>query len=192
MTKTKISTRPLAPSDWSTIAQLFGTSGACGGCWCMYWRVPSTGKYWQEHKGAKNRRAFKALVESGKANGVLAFDGERPIGWCSVGPREDFAYFARARKIPPAKTARTWSVTCFFVNRAARRSGVATRLLASAIELARTHRADYIEGYPVDTSAAAKRQADAFVYTGVPSLFVRAGFERTADAGARAVYGRKL
>lgn len=103
----------------------------------MYWRVPSTGKYWQEHKGAPNRRDFKALVENGRAKGVLAFDGSVPIGWCSIGLRSEFAYFDRARKLPPSPDPWTWSVTCFFVARASRNRGVAGALLQTAVDYAR-------------------------------------------------------
>ena len=53
--------RDLTPRDWPTIERLFGPRGACGGCWCMVWRV-SGGKAWLENKGEKNRRAFKRLV----------------------------------------------------------------------------------------------------------------------------------
>jgi hypothetical protein len=31
---------PLTPERWHDLEQLFGTRGACGGCWCMWWRVP--------------------------------------------------------------------------------------------------------------------------------------------------------
>lgn len=192
MSSLAIKTRQIRSTHWTLIEQLFGKNGACGGCWCMYWRVPSTGKYWHDHKGAKNRRAFKALIESGEATGVLAFRGKTPIGWCSVGPRADFAYFSRARKIPPPVSENTWSVTCFYVARDARHSGVAAALLDAAIALARKKRAAYVEGYPVDVSAKGKRETEAFIYTGVPSLFENAGFVRTADAGARAVYGLEL
>ena len=54
-----IFTRPLSCDDWTTVAALFGTNGACGGCWCMWWRRPRGGKLWEECKGAKNKRTFK-------------------------------------------------------------------------------------------------------------------------------------
>ncbi len=66
----------------------------------MAWRVPSLGRYWEEHKGADNRAAFRALVRSGGAFGCIALEDATPVGWCGFGPRKDFDYLNRARKLP--------------------------------------------------------------------------------------------
>lgn len=190
--RTGISLRPLKSGDWNHIESLFGEAGACGGCWCMYWRVPSTGKYWAEHKGAPNRRSFRKLVETGDASGVLAFEGRAPVGWCSVGPRADFAYFARARKLPPPPDENAWSVTCFFIKAGYRRRGIAGRLLESAIDLARKKGASVLEGYPSVPESSKAKIPDAFAHTGVPRLFASAGFVLAARAGARHVYRLNL
>ncbi|MEQ1931335.1 MAG: GNAT family N-acetyltransferase [Parvularculaceae bacterium] len=186
-----ISTRPLRKTDWSHIESLFGANGACGGCWCMFWRVQSGGKYWAAQKGAGNRRAFKKLVETGAATGVLAFDGKAPVGWASVAPRRDFAYFERSRTMPPPADERTWSVTCFFVKREARWRGVAGALLDAAVDYAAGKKARLVEGYPSTVKEGVKAP-DAFVHTGVPALFEAAGFNLAAAAGARAVYRKRL
>jgi GNAT superfamily N-acetyltransferase len=182
-----IKTRALKPDDWPHVEKLFGKNGACGGCWCMVWRVPSGGKYWTEHKGEKNRKSFKTLVENGKATGVLAFDGDAPVAWASVAPRKDFAYFNRSRTIPPAENEKTWSVTCFFVARGWRNRGVSAALLREAARLAKRSKAKILEGYP-SSPKSGERQPDAFIHTGLPVMFEAAGFRRAADAGARAVY----
>lgn len=192
MANKRFSFRSLAPNDFKAVEKLFGAAGACGGCWCMYWRVPSTGKYWEEHKGAPNRRAFKRLVESGRATGVLAFDGADAVAWCSVGPRQDFAYLARARKLPPAIDEATWSITCFFIRRDLRNAGLARDMLKTAIALAKKSGGAWLEGYPSTPSKAGARIPDAFAHTGVPSLFEDAGFMLAAKAGARCVYRLKL
>jgi GNAT superfamily N-acetyltransferase len=186
-----VRTRPLKKTDWPQIEALFGENGACGGCWCMVWRVPRGGAYWDEQKGDGNRAAFKTLVEAGQATGVFAFDGKTPVGWASVAPRGDFAYFGRTRTIPPAVDEKTMSVTCFFVKRGWRRKGVAAALLAAAVDYAEKKKARIIEGYPSRIKKGVS-SADAFIHTGVPALFERAGFEFAASAGARAVYRKRL
>jgi hypothetical protein len=30
---------PVIPKRWSEFEALFGERGACGGCWCMLWRL---------------------------------------------------------------------------------------------------------------------------------------------------------
>jgi len=70
-----------------------------------------------------------------------------------------------------------WSVTCFFVARGWRGKGLMSRLLAAAAEHARKQGAPALEGYPIDSKA---EQGAAFVYPGVFSTFVRAGFTEVA------------
>ncbi len=67
----KIETRELTPGLWADLEALFGANGACGGCWCMYWRQ-ERGEDWSRLKGAANKRRFRSLVERGLAHGVLA------------------------------------------------------------------------------------------------------------------------
>ena len=41
--------RPATREHWSDLAALFGARGACGGCWCMFWR--QTGADFAARKG---------------------------------------------------------------------------------------------------------------------------------------------
>lgn len=170
-----ISTRPLQADDWPLIEILFGANGACGGCWCMWWRVPMGGKTWDAAKGEPNRAAFRALVVSGEASGVLALDGATPVGWCAIGPRAAFPRVDRSKVLTRAWTTRTWSLNCLYVPARWRGRGVAKALVTAAIALAKQAGADEIEAYP-QASSPGERQAGAFIWTGVPGLFVEHGF----------------
>jgi GNAT superfamily N-acetyltransferase len=170
-----IATRPLTRRDWPVVEALFGANGACGGCWCMWWRVPMGGKAWAAAKGKPNREAFRALVESGQASGVLAFDGDAPMGWCAIGPRAAFPRIERSKALARDWSPRTWSLNCLFVPARCRGQGVARALVAAAIELARRGGALEIEAYP-QAVRTGQRQAGAFVWTGVPALFEPHGF----------------
>lgn len=184
-------TRPLTTADWGSIETLFGRRGACAGCWCMYWRVPSTGRYWEHFKGTRARRAFRKLVETGEARGVLAFAAGEPVGWAGLGQRTDFPYLARSRKLPKDAPQGSWCVNCFFVRNDFRRTGIAGKLLACAAATAKAAGASALDGFPVVPQKDAPVPA-AFAHTGVPSLFEGAGFRRIADAGGRLVYRRAL
>jgi hypothetical protein len=48
---------PATPKYWPQLETLFGSKGACGGCWCMSWRL--TRADFDANKGDKNRTAFK-------------------------------------------------------------------------------------------------------------------------------------
>jgi GNAT superfamily N-acetyltransferase len=182
--------RALGKSDWPHVERLFGTKGACGGCWCMLWRSPYGGKRFDADKGEPNRLAFRALVESGGARGVLAFAGDEPVGWLSFGPKSDFPYFERSRVLRAEQNDAAWAVTCVYLPAKWRGRGVATVLLEAAVELARNAGAPALEGYPVVPKGQGKVPA-AFAWTGVPALFEAVGF-RADDSGPRVVYRRVL
>jgi GNAT superfamily N-acetyltransferase len=187
-----IVSRPIVPTDWPAIERLFGERGACGGCWCMFWRVPSLGQYWQTAKGDQNRRSLQKLVETGRALGCLAWAGDEPVGWCGVGPRDQYSYLERSRTIPAPDIDNAWCVSCFFVARTWRGKGIARHLLATSLAYARSAGAGALEGYPAVPKSAAIPLPPAFAHTGVPQLFASAGFEQVCDIGARQVWRRRF
>ena len=162
---------PATPDRWPDLERLFGDRGACGGCWCMTWRLPHA--VYERNKGGANKRAFKKIVMSGDVPGLLAYANDQPVGWCSVAPRAVFSFLERSRILKPVDDKPVWSVSCLFVLRQYRGQGISVRLLKAAIDHARRQGAPAIEGYPHDPDA---KMPDAFAWTGVASAFRRAGF----------------
>jgi hypothetical protein len=109
MTAPNVALKILRPADWPVVEQLFGPRGATGGCWCMWWRRRG-GKSWTACRGEPNRLAFRDLVLSGGARGVIAFNGDEPIGWCNFGPREDFQRLVASRVLQRSSKAKRWSI----------------------------------------------------------------------------------
>ncbi|VUX54914.1 N-acetyltransferase GCN5 [uncultured Woeseiaceae bacterium] len=183
-----IVSRPIVPSDWPAIERLFGVNGACGGCWCMLWRVPSLGRYWESAKGKRNKASFRKFVETGAALGCLAWIDDEPVGWCGVGPRQHYPYLQRSRTIPAPGIDNVWCVSCFFIPRCWRGKGIAGHLLTTALAYSRSAGAASLEGYPTVPKSATKLIPPAFAHTGVPQLFESAGFKWVHDIGARQVW----
>jgi len=165
--------QPLTPKRWADFEELFGPHGATGGCWCMWWRL--TNKEFDAQKGERNRRAMKAVVNSGRIPGILAYHERRAVGWCSVAPREEFPRLERSRVLKPVDGQRVWSVVCFFVAKEYRRRGVAKRLLKAAVEHVRAHGGSILEGYAVEPKAG--KMPDLFAYHGPASLYKSVGFK---------------
>ncbi|HYG98680.1 MAG TPA: GNAT family N-acetyltransferase [Terriglobales bacterium] len=165
----------LTPDRWNDLVTLFGERGACGGCWCMSWRLNRAD--FDAGKGDKNRRAFKRLVDKAAPTGVLAYANSAPIGWCSVAPREDFIRLENARTLKRLDDKPVWSVVCLFVAKPYRSQGISVALLKAAADWAKSQGATLIEGYPTEPSA---KLPDPFVWTGLASAFRKAGFKEVA------------
>ena len=163
---------PLTPERWSDFEELFGERGAIGGCWCMWWRLKRT--EFERLKGDGNKQAMREIVESGQVPGLLAYEGRKPVGWCSVAPREDFPVLQRSRTLKPVDDTPVWSVTCFFVRKGYRAQGMSSRLLRAAVAHVRERGGQVVEGYPI---VPKKDQVPVvFAFTGFASVFEGEGF----------------
>lgn len=180
---------PLTPERWDDFAALFGERGACGGCWCMNWRLPA--HEFNAGKGEGNRKAMERLVIAGAEPGIIAYHRDRPIGWCAVAPREVYVRLASARSLKPIDGLPVWSITCLFVDKAYRGQGVSTALIEAACEFAKRRGATMVEGYPYDYRGIAKPQPAPFVWTGLVQAFARAGFVEVARPSKRRVIVRR-
>lgn len=164
---------PLTPDWWADFETLMGPNGGAGGCWCMAWRLRK--RVFDAGAGDANRRAMQAIAAEPVAPGLLAYDGDQPVGWISVAPRERFPRLETSRILARIDEAEVWSVSCFLVARSHRRQRVATRLLEAACAFARDHGGTIVEGYPIAPGDAA--YPPVFAWTGFEGAFRAAGFE---------------
>jgi hypothetical protein len=88
----KLTIRPLTPDLWHALEDLFGKTGACNGCWCMYWRI---GSAYRTRSREQNKSAFRAFVKRGPPPGLLAFDGDVAVGWCQLTPHDALPWLDR-------------------------------------------------------------------------------------------------
>jgi GNAT superfamily N-acetyltransferase len=139
----------------------------------MTWRLKRA--EFDRGKGEGNRKAFRAIVRSGAEPGVLAYSGREPVGWCAVAPREVYTVLERSRVLAPVDERPVWSISCLFVTRRMRRSGLSVPLIRAAVEHAAAHGADVVEAYPVEPYSAT--MPAAFAWTGIVSAFEKAGFK---------------
>jgi GNAT superfamily N-acetyltransferase len=168
---------PLSPDRLDDLARLFSQGGDPKWCWCSYYRLRSID--FRTATPASNRTVIeRAAVETaaeGRAPGLIAYAGGEPIGWVSVGPRDDYARLQHSKVLGPIDDKPVWSIVCFVVSRRVRGQGVAHALLDAAVTFAREHGATLLEAYPVD--AASGRVPAAHAFKGTVAMFERAGFE---------------
>ena len=138
----------------------------------MYWRIPR--KECQRNYGEGNKDFLKKIVESGTVPGILAYHNEKPVGWCSVAPREDFPVVGRSSTLKPIDEQPAWSIVCFFVSKPYRGSGLTHQLIKAAIRYAQVHGARIIEAYPIDIRA---KYIEYERYSGLTTTYEKAGFK---------------
>ena len=170
----------LTPKRFGDLETLFAARGCsvARNCWCMYyrWSGPPPQRPAGVPYAAASRAAFKALLDDGRFMGLIAYAGKEPVGWLSVGPREDYAKLQRSPVMKPVDAQKVWSVICFVVAGPWRGKGVAKALLDAAVEVARKKRVT-LEAYPVDKPG---RTADDNLWFGPKSMFDACGFDEVA------------
>lgn len=163
---------PLTPDLWPDLQDLFGVRGACGGCWCMYWRI---GAAYRRRPAARNEADFHDVVRQGPSPGLVAFDGDLAVGWCQLTPRDTLPFLDRQWRLKRVDEVPVWSISCFYVRIGYRRRRVMTALIREALRVAKRAKAPALEAYPFDAAVSPSSTS-----TGYASTFARAGFKVVA------------
>ena len=147
-----------------------------GGCWCMSYR------------DARLNNQERPLYMEDECSrepgpGVLAYVDGEPAGWCSIAPRSSYRRLLHSRTIPILDERDAWVAVCFVVRPKFRRQGLMNILLNGAVEHARAHGAEVVEGYPMESDTPGKTDMISG-YVGTTRMFERAGFERVAETSA--------
>lgn len=182
---------PATAERWADLENLFGPRGGSNGCWCMFWRLKRKDFSQNYHEG--NHAAMKELTCSNTEPGLLAYDGELPVGWISIGPREDFLALENSRTLKRIDDQPVWSIVCFYINRKYRRKGVMSALIHGAVTYAAGHGARIIEAYPLDMHSnllEGKKLTGYTGYMGIASAFEKEGFIKVAEASESQVIMR--
>jgi GNAT superfamily N-acetyltransferase len=177
----EVTVRPVTLAEWPDVQALFDEPGPHRGCWCMYWRVRRAD--FQRQYGEPLRQAMEAILLAGRVPGLLVYHEGRPVGWCSVAPREEFTALGRSRTLKPVDSEPVWSIVCFFVTRPYRHRGLVDLLVTAAIAYARENGARIVEAYPLLPEKAAEQPYER--YMGVQTTFARLGFREVARRSDR-------
>jgi predicted GNAT family acetyltransferase len=177
--------KPLTSDLWPAFEDLFGKQGACYGCWCTHFRLPPAVR--RENDKQRNKDHIRARIEAGPAPGLLAFDGDRAVGWMQIGPRADVPEWNNAGRVSAplqpdhGADQGVWAISCFFIRSAARGRGLSHRMVAEGIKFARQNGARLLEACPIDQS---KDSRSIGLFVGSTRVFEKAGFARVAERKA--------
>ncbi|NTG48863.1 GNAT family N-acetyltransferase [Agrobacterium rhizogenes] len=172
---------PLTSDRWGDFETLFGPSGACYGCWCTHFRIPTSERKTMD--GDAKKAFMQARVVAGPSPGILGYIGERPVAWAQVGPRSELPKWNSpktvSRPLDPADAEddSVWAVSCFFMNSRDRGKGYSHRMLSEAVNFAKASGARILEGCPIERT---KQSKSVGLYVGSLRIFEAAGFSEVA------------
>lgn len=171
-----LTSRPLSPATWPAFARLVEKhNGIFGGCWCISFHLLPG-----ENKGGPPayRRMKEARVRQGTAHAAMVFDGSNAVGWCQYGPTAELPNI-RSRKVyeQGLEDLPDWRITCFFVDRERRGSGIASLALREAVQQISKLGGGTVEAYPEDYTG--KKVSSSFLCSGTLRMFEKAGFRKT-------------
>jgi GNAT superfamily N-acetyltransferase len=178
---------PLTEDRLGDLAELFGTTAVTRRCYCTWFLMldPERREVWES---GGSREVFERFAEARAAPvGVLAYDDGRPVGWCAVAPRSEFPRLVRA-KAWLGGDRDAWVVTCFYIHRSVRRTGLSRALLDAATALAAEHGATAVEGAP---RGAGVRTGSGDGYVGFEQTFAECGFTVVARPDGKRVLMRR-
>ena len=168
--------QPLTPKLMDDFgAVLRGNFGA--GCWCMFPRLTRAETIALPGEGSISPRRRKVMTELARrdlAPGLLAFDGDEPVGWVAIAPRYELNRVDRSRATPRVDDVDVWVIPCVTVRKDVRGRGIAVALIREAVRYAAQYAAPAVEAYP---RAGSERTGDDNAYFGTETMFRRAGFE---------------
>jgi len=170
----QLTIEPVTKKNWNKFVKLFGEKGACGNCWCMYYRL-SKADFTEGKVDEGNKRAIKEIIWDDNPVGLIGLLEGQAIAWCAFAPREDFIKLEKSRVHKPIDNKDVWSIPCFFIDKNYRRSGVSVQLLKGAIKYAKENDIKIIEAYP--TIPTQDIIPDSFAWIGLFKSFEWAGFK---------------
>ena len=125
--------RPLDTGTWAAFAAMLERHhGVFGGCWCTYFHTLSADK---ERTYEANRSLKQRLVGQDRAHAALVCDGDEAVAWCQFGsPAELPNIYHRKQYDLERDLEPDYRITCIFVDKRHRRSGLSAVALQGALD----------------------------------------------------------
>ncbi|MEU8200562.1 GNAT family N-acetyltransferase [Streptosporangium sp. NPDC049046] len=185
-----LTAKELSKKTWSDFETVLGSNGGARGCWCMHWRLSIA--EWTEGKGEGNKKAMSRLAQRDPAPGVVVYENDTPVAWCSLGPRSSFPRLERSPLLASVDDEPVCAIACVYVQKRHRGSGLLPAVLEAVCDYAASAGYEIAEGYPVEPREGKRAGADTAM-TGIASAFLDAGFSEVArPRDDRPIMRRKL
>lgn len=174
--------RRLTPELWNDFETLFlRDKGTHASCFCVYNRI-TMGEYIQSTTEWRRAKS-KEWVLSGQATGILLYEEHNPIAWCQYGKAAEFGAFDKRKDYLalnlPEELRPTWRITCLFVSKEHRNTGLSGKALdAALLEIAKAG------GGIVEVFVLKNPKREKIEFTGSVEMYERRGFSYVAPIGS--------
>jgi GNAT superfamily N-acetyltransferase len=174
---------PANEASCRDLETVFGARSSAAECRCQRYRL-ARGESFRStavEDRAERLRSQTACGDRGapRTSGLVAYDGDEPVGWAAVSPRVELEGLVRNSN-QTAWRGRdedrgdpdVWAVTCVLTRVGHRGEGVATALVAAAAPFARERGARRLEAYPITVANATWGEE----HPGPLPIYLAAGF----------------
>ena len=123
----------------------FGEHPDWSNCYCFESHFVGTKEQWNKRE---NRSSVIKYISENKMRGYLAYDGNKPVGWCNANSRSNYERILKYDELIGSPQDKVCSIVCFLIAPDYRRKGIAQKLLEQICVDYELQNYDYIEAYP--------------------------------------------
>lgn len=182
----------LTPDTWGDFETLFlKHKGVRGGCWCTFYTCFSS--EFDKMEKEERRIYHKKLCMEGKADGVIVYFENQPVGWCQFGKPEYVKRFDRGRdysKLTEKEIEQPdWRISCIFTDKNLRKQGVGHFAAEAALECIKSSGGGLVEAFPFDLSY---KGITSMQHNGSVNMFKKLGFSEVCRLGKNTILMNKM
>ena len=187
----RLSYKALSYETWADFEKLFAKhKGVRGGCWCTHYLCFSC--EYEKMEKDERRKYHRNLCEEKKAEGVLVYYQDTPVGWCQFGRPDIVKRYNRGRDYSKLEISDEdkpdWRISCIFTDKNHRKMGIGRFAVESALKYISESGGGVIEVFPFDLSY---RGITKIQHNGSVSLYNSLGFSEISRLGKNTVLMRK-
>ena len=188
----RLQIRPLSPARAEDYFRFFEQVAfndhpewGCG-CYCCFFHATNEAE-WLKRTPEQNRVWAQELIAQNDLHGLLAYDRQKPVGWC---------HYDKIANLPGTKVFRAGlttgdpesaAIVCFTVAQGWRGQGVATKLLEAALKDLAAQGVKRVEAYPQTENGDAEHN-----YPGPLALYRKLGFTVVKETEKGALVEKRL
>ena len=183
---TDVSIRAISPDQHDAVMHFFDlVAYADNPNWSKCFCTERLVNDYESRTKHQNRELRSELINSGRANGLVAYRLGRVVGWCHAAPKTELL------NVPGAASDDAGAIVCFVVAPDQRNQGIATALLDAALAHLKRRGMNTVEAYPVIGEVPPAKWVFQN-YVGPLGMYVKAGFAIAEQLDGQAIVRRPL